>query len=389
MKRILITGGDSYLGLMIAERLLEELDTTLALWCRGKVSSEEESECVSIDVNASKIGKIHNKLKRFKDRYEIFFGELTEEKPFSFVDASTITDVLHLAAVTRFNVESELADSVNVEGSRKVFQFASSCKNLRKISYVSTIYSAGLTGGVISESLPSGKDGFSNHYERSKFEAETLLFKEFAQLPFEVYRLATILCHDNSGYVEQYNVVHNTQRILYHGLISMLPGLESTPIYLVTGEFCRDAVVKLFLRNHIDQKIYNVCYSKQESVDNSGFVDGVFQGFSACPVFTRKRIMKPLFASLDVFESMADVLSRGIGGEMVRSALSTIRPYAKQMFIEKDMDVRSIKQRYPEYTPPEMNKLVSATAKFLVLSKWGRVKVVESNHDSQELMVEV
>ena len=68
-----------------------------------------------------------------------------------------------------------------------------------------------------------GDAGFANHYEWSKWAAEQAVLTA-ADLPVSVLRLPTIVADDDDGEVTQYNAFHNTLKLYFYGLLSLVPG---------------------------------------------------------------------------------------------------------------------------------------------------------------------
>ena len=65
--------------------------------------------------------------------------------------ADRITHLVHAAAAIRFNIDRDLAQQVNVDGTRAALDFARTCPNLTAFGHVSSVYSTGLRAGPISE----------------------------------------------------------------------------------------------------------------------------------------------------------------------------------------------------------------------------------------------
>lgn len=103
----------------------------------------------------------------------------------------------------------------------------------------------GLVAGSVTESPIPLRPAFANHYERSKWEAETCLIKQFPDLPWEIVRMPTAISDDATGTISQFNAFHNTLKLCYYGLLSLLPGKPDTPVYLVSAEFVAKVVVAL------------------------------------------------------------------------------------------------------------------------------------------------
>jgi long-chain acyl-CoA synthetase len=79
---------------------------------------------------------------------------------------SHVTTIIHAAALTRFDAPLDAVRRINVDGTRHVLAFASSCPRLRGICALSTIYVAGRRTGRVLESELEHDCGFVNPYEQ-------------------------------------------------------------------------------------------------------------------------------------------------------------------------------------------------------------------------------
>lgn len=358
---VLITGADGYVGRKLAKAYLQYSDLDIIFWIRSK-DKHELSE---------KVEKIQSGFPSYADRITIATGDLRDSTPFKDVVTNNIKCIIHTAAITRFNVESDLADAVNREGTRKVLDFAHRCSNLQHYAQVSTVYTSGLSAGKVNEEPVDPQGPFANHYERSKCEAEHILLTEYSHLPWHIYRIATIISDNDDGHVVQYNVIHNTIRLLFHGLISILPGVKETPIYLVTGQFIANAIYHLCAQQTGHRRIFNICHEKDDCIKLGGFIDSMFENFSLNEEFQKRRILKPLFTEYEAFDSLAGALD-GLGGIVVRQALQSMRPFVKQMYITKDIDNQNFRSEFPGYASPNMESLLGNVVQNLIETKWGR-----------------
>jgi len=357
--RILVTGADGYLGARLARRLLADTDTRLVLWVRG---GDQE-----------KVARLSASLGSHLDRVEIQAGDLAEAEPFARIDPRGLRAIVHTAAVIRFNVEREIAEGVNVGGARRAMQLAARCPELDSFLLVSSLYACGLRSGPIEEVRFDDSAGFSNHYEWSKWASEELLHGprgEFGGLPWRIGRVATVIADDESGAVGQQNSIHNTLKLLYYGLLSILPGDPAVTPYFVTGEFATDALMQV-LRAAPARTIHHVAHTRKESATLGELLDIAFEVFEQDPSFRARRILKPLYCDAEAF----DLLVEGIadcGGPIVRQALASVAPFARQLFLDKEVRNDRLARMMPAYRAPDPRALIRNTCRRLVETRWGR-----------------
>ncbi len=118
------------------------------------------------------------------------------------------TVVFHLAAVYDLGVSRDLAQRVNVEGTRNVNAFAKSVRNLRRYHYVSTCYVAGRRTGRILETELQHTAGFRNNYEETKYLAEVEADALKRELPVTIHRPAVVCGDSRTGETAKYDGVY-------------------------------------------------------------------------------------------------------------------------------------------------------------------------------------
>lgn len=233
--QVLITGATGYLGKSIARKYLQSSEDQIVLLLRAKNQTEFQN----------KTSALSQQLNATDGRVLFYPLDLNQSMPFEQIATRNIRTIIHTAAITRFDISQEDAQQVNVDGTVRLLEFAETCPNLEKVGLLSTIYSSGLKSGLMTEEFLDDNLGFANYYEWSKWELERYTMQSFAHLPCLIFRSATVIADCNDGSVTQYNVFHNTVRLLYQGLLTLLPGNTEVPIYLVTGEFVTNAIFSI------------------------------------------------------------------------------------------------------------------------------------------------
>jgi thioester reductase-like protein len=158
------------------------------------------------------------------------------------------TVVFHLAAVYDLAVSRELAERVNVEGTRNVNAFAKSLRNLRRYHYVSTCYVAGRRTGVIFESELRHDAGFRNNYEETKYLAELEVDALKSELPVTIHRPAVVCGDSRTGETAKYDGVYyliNYIRMFPRALSLANIGNRDVRLNVVPVDFAVEAMAAL------------------------------------------------------------------------------------------------------------------------------------------------
>jgi len=352
----LITGANGYLGRLLARRYMDSTDRALVLCVR----------------DASGAGSV----EASDGRVRLLVGDLSTHAPFAGVDRQLrdrIVEIVHCAALTRFDLEAGPAQLVNVHGTEQVLRLATQCPNLESLGLISTIYASGLRAGRILEQAYDGTTGFANLYEWSKWAAEELLLTRYAGLPARILRLATVIADDDTGTVTQHNAFHTTLKLYFHGLLSLIPGRPTTPLYFVTGDFVAGAALEL-----VDPRrpngIYHVTHSLADSLTLDETISVAFEAFGWAEEFRRKRILRPLTVDHESFELLAAGMT-SLSGGLVGRALSTVAPFARQLYVTKELDNTQMRAALSAYHAPDPELLVRRTCESLVRSRWGKHSV--------------
>src|SRR5712691_79034 len=158
------------------------------------------------------------------------------------------TTLFHLAAIYDLAVERELAMRVNVGGTRNVNNFAKTIRNLRRYHYISTCYVAGKRKGLILETELRHDAGFRNHYEETKYLAETEVEALKSELPVTIHRPAVVCGDSRTGETAKYDGIYYLIHYLRRwprGLTLLNIGNSNVSLNLVPIDFVIEAMVAL------------------------------------------------------------------------------------------------------------------------------------------------
>jgi len=194
--------------------------------------------------------------------------------------------------------------------------------------------------------------------------------REFDHLPWQIFRVATVIADSAVGRVTQYNAFHNTLKLFYYGLLSLIPGLPDTPVYFVTGDFVADSVFEL-MNARAGRAIYHVAHTESESLTLGELIDAAFEVFEQEEDFRMRRVLRPLYSDAESFDILVEGIS-AFGGGIVNQAVSSVAPFGKQLFIKKDILNTELVSALRDYRAPDARSLILNTCRYLVQTRWGK-----------------
>jgi long-chain acyl-CoA synthetase len=162
--------------------------------------------------------------------------------------ADEVTDIVHAAASVSFSLPLPQSRSINVEGTRRILDFAHLSQRrggLRRMAYVSTAYVAGTHPGPFTEDDLEVGQTFRNPYERSKFEAERLVRRDRRRLPIQIFRPSIVVGEAATGWTQAFNVLYTPLKAFVKGRLPVLPARASAPVDVVPVDYVADAIVEL------------------------------------------------------------------------------------------------------------------------------------------------
>jgi thioester reductase-like protein len=156
-----------------------------------------------------------------------------------------VTTVIHCAASVSFEMPLDDSRSVNVAGTRRMAEFARSCPDLERFTYVSTAYVAGEPGRLFREDELAVGQRFRNAYEQSKFEAELALRSDGEGLPLQILRPSIVVGDSRTGRTTAFNVLYGPLKAFARGAIPAIPARREAPVDIVPVDYVADRVHEL------------------------------------------------------------------------------------------------------------------------------------------------
>lgn len=193
---VLVTGFPGFIGRRLVAELLErEPDASVVALVEERMADAARQAVAALDGDG---------------RIEVVAGDIGERR--LGLDAPSwerlveeVTVVFHLAAIYDLAVPLELAQRVNVEGTGNVLELCLQAKRLERLNYVSTAYVAGDRHGVVYEHELSLGQGFKNHYESTKFQAELWVHELTHRVPTTIHRPAIVVGDSRTGQTAKFD----------------------------------------------------------------------------------------------------------------------------------------------------------------------------------------
>jgi thioester reductase-like protein len=191
----LLTGFPGFIGRRLAARLLSEQPD------RRLVALVEERMLEPARAAVAAIGS---------DRIELVPGDI-REPGLGLAEADRerllrdLRQLFHLAAIYDLAVPLTLAQRVNVDGTGNVVELCAQAEALERLVYVSTAYVAGDRTGVVYEHELVMGQGFKNHYESTKFQAEVWVRESLGRVPTTILRPAIVVGDSRSGETQKFD----------------------------------------------------------------------------------------------------------------------------------------------------------------------------------------
>jgi long-chain acyl-CoA synthetase len=363
---VLLTGATGFVGMAVLARYLERSERTVYLIVRG--ADDRDAAMRTEQTLCALYGREHSYGKRVVTvRGDITRPELGLGRRRDTL-AERVNEVVHAAASVSFELGLEASRAINVDGTRRMLELAARCQDrggLRRFSYVSTAYVAGKHRGCFSEDdLDVGQD-FRNAYERSKFEAETLVSLARGEMPVTVLRPSIVVGERESGWTVSFNGLYWPLRAFARGAFAAIPARREAPVDIVPVDYVADATYVLTQLREAEGATFNLTAGAHTTT--VGELVELASGFFERPApalldpWMYGRIVHPLLSTLARDERLRRALARS----------KVFFPYfAADVRYDDRMARAALHARHIAQTP--LRSYFDRLAAFALASRWGQ-----------------
>ena len=233
---ILVTGFPGFIGARLVESLLaDDSGARIVALVEARMAERARAAAAKLD----------------DERVEVLAGDISKrrlglgDEDYERLLAETAV-AYHLAAIYDLAVPLEIAQRVNVDGTGNVLELCANCERLNRLHYVSTAYVAGDRHGVVYEHELSLGQGFKNHYESTKFQAELWVREAMDRVPVTIYRPAIVVGDSRTGQTQKFDGPYYMLRVISRAAQNNMPipqfGRASAPFNVVPVDFVLDAL---------------------------------------------------------------------------------------------------------------------------------------------------
>ena len=285
-------------------------------------------------------------------------------------------ELIHAAACTDWDLPLGEAEAVNFAGVQAMTELAAEANRagrLRRLVHISTAYVVGRRNGVIQpEDLPGPEGSFTNTYEQTKAQAERFLRQRMGELPITVVRPSIVVGDSQSGRTFNFNVIYGPIKLLYRGLLPVVPGRRATTLDIVPVNYVCDALVALGRDPAAAGKTYHLT-ADEDAMPVLEFADRVIGYFNERraagkqPALRRPWLISPLAWGL-----LRWWLTRRLRGRS-RRVFNAFNIYLPYITTEKRFVATSTRQALEgRVAYPKIASYILRVAEYAVTREWGK-----------------
>jgi thioester reductase-like protein len=280
---ILFTGFPGFIGMRLLPRILD-------------LDPEARLECLVQDkflhLAQSSVARLEAEHEHARGRIGLVVGDITRqglgiEAKQARALQRRLKQAWHLAAVYDLAVKRDLGRRINVEGTKNVLEFVGHAPQFERLQYVSTAYVSGAHRGSFRETDLDVGQGFKNHYEETKFQAEVEVAR--STVPRTIYRPGVVVGDSKTGETAKfdgpYHVLRLMEKLPSPGVFFRV-GMGFGTVNIVPVDFVVEAMAVLSACPVSLGKTYHLCDPQPHSPGELAemFADAIGKRFLFVPV---------------------------------------------------------------------------------------------------------
>jgi thioester reductase-like protein len=369
-KHILITGGTGALGRCMVRALLHQSDASLVLLVRQSDGIASVPELLDAYLQMEPTRQLVHRIR-------IVHGDVLQpgmgvaESDGAMLQAS-VDAIIHAAAMTRFDEKREVCQAINVAGTQEVLRWARHCARIDRIAFLSTAYVSGRRTGLILENDRVHDAGFVNPYEESKYDAEAVIERAQRDLPISIYRMSTILGDSVTGKVDRFAAPHFTLRLLWLGLVPMVPGTPDFAVELLPSDYAARTVAALFLEHFSPGQRFHIVAGPDRCWTLDHLIDVARDTFAALnPGWEHRGYPKPSLVDAETYRLFIRTVEEA-GNPLFRQVLTQLHSFSEQLLCPKRFDARNLTAAIPDYLQrlPRLEEYFPKVLAYCVRNDW-------------------
>ena len=284
-------------------------------------------------------------------------------------------EVIHAAASTNWDLSFEEAEAVNVAGVLGIADLAADLARggrPSRLVHISTAYVAGRRDGPVAPAdLPGAGGPFNNTYEATKAKAERILRERMSDFPITVVRPSIVVGDSRTGRTFNFNVIYFPLKLMYHGLLPVMPGRPSTTLDIVPVDYVCDATLALGRDPSAVGRTFHLT-ADDDAIHLTDFADRIAAFFNEHMGKGRPPVRPPRLIGPLAWRFLRWWLGRRLRGKPKRQfeAFNTYLPYIltdKRFLASETRQALEGRVRYP----PIASYLLRV-AEYAVTREWGK-----------------